>query len=74
MTRFESKSSLGTRLSTIEPFPERSVTGLAERLEDGYRRIDEAQRIGTDITAWEEFWLKLLREYELLCDELDHAA
>lgn len=74
MTRPESKSSVATRLSPIETVPERSVTGLVQRLEDGYRRIDEAQRLGADTTAWEEFWLKLLREYELLCDELDHAA
>jgi hypothetical protein len=51
-----------------------SVAGLTQRLEDGYRRIDEAQRNGADTSVWEEFWLKLLHEYEMLCDELDHAA
>lgn len=49
------------------------ITKLAERLEDGYARIDEAQRQGNygDFAKWESFWMKLLKEYELLCDELD---
>jgi hypothetical protein len=37
---------------------------LASRLEDGYQRIEDAQRRGEDITAWEQFWIDLLREYE----------
>lgn len=74
MTRFESKSSVEPTLTVLDLSDAQTVTSLAQRLDDGYRRIDEAQLAGVDTSAWEEFWLKLLREYESLCDELDHAA
>ena len=47
---------------------------LERRLEDGYARIEAAKFNGEDTSAWEEFWLKLLREYEAICDELTQAA
>lgn len=47
---------------------------LERRLEDGYRRIDEAIVAGTEVTEWESFWIKLLREYEDICHEHDRAA
>ena len=47
---------------------------LERRLEDGYLRIDEAALAGADVTEWESFWLRLLREYEDVCRELDPAA
>ena len=37
---------------------------LESRLEDGYRRIEQAHARGEDITAWEEFWIDLLKQYE----------
>lgn len=46
---------------------------LNRRLEDGYRRIEEAQAQGRDVKHWEEFWIQLLREYEALCDGLREA-
>lgn len=47
---------------------------LEQRLDDGYRRIEHALRAGDDIEAWEDFWLRLLHEYESVCDELDGDA
>jgi hypothetical protein len=47
---------------------------LEHRLEDGYVRIDEAVASGTDVSEWESFWVRLLREYEDVCRELDIAA
>ena len=47
---------------------------LVHRLDDGYRRIDDALHDGADIEAWEDFWLGLLREYEAVCDEIKIAA
>jgi hypothetical protein len=47
---------------------------LAGRLEDGYQRIDQAALAGHDVTAWETFWIKLLREYEHVCVEIERAA
>lgn len=47
---------------------------LARRLDDGYRRIDEALREGTDVADWERFWIQLLHEYEAVCDDLRVAA
>ena len=47
---------------------------LERRLEDGYTRIEQAKADGIDTTAWEEFWVKLLLEYQAICDELALAA
>jgi len=47
---------------------------LERRLDDGYRRIEEARVRGVDVQAWEEFWLQLLSEYEDVCDGLRLAA
>lgn len=47
---------------------------LVRRLDDGYTRIDEAALSGTDVSEWESFWIRLLREYEDVCREQDLAA
>jgi hypothetical protein len=47
---------------------------LERRLEDGYRRIDQAALTGADVTEWESFWIRLLGEYEDVCRESDLAA
>ncbi len=47
---------------------------LEQRLEDGYRRIEQALVDGTDVRAWEQFWLELLAEYEEICHDLAAAA
>jgi hypothetical protein len=47
---------------------------LERRLVDGYARIDEARMHGEDVTAWEDFWIDLLHQYESLHDELPQAA
>ena len=47
---------------------------LERRLEDGYRRIEQAIQDGADVRAWEMFWLQLLAEYEAVCDDLSEAA
>jgi hypothetical protein len=47
---------------------------LERRLEDGYERIEQALDDGADVAAWEDFWLQLLRDYEVVCDELSLAA
>ena len=47
---------------------------LERRLEDGFLRIDEAAISGADVSEWESFWIRLLREYEDVCRELDAAA
>jgi hypothetical protein len=47
---------------------------LERRLDDGYRRIDQAALAGGDVSEWESFWIKLLGEYEDVCRESDLAA
>ena len=47
---------------------------LERRLEDGYRRIDQAALTGSDVSEWESFWIRLLGEYEDVCRESDLAA
>lgn len=63
MSSAESSLDLATRRDSI-----------ARRLDDGYARIDEALLAGSDVAEWESFWLRLLREYEEVCRELDVAA
>jgi hypothetical protein len=46
------------------------VATLERRLHDGYDRIEKAKKDGQDATAWEDFWLSLLNEYEQLYDKL----
>ena len=49
-------------------------SSLARRLDDGYRRIDQASLAGSNVTEWESFWIRLLGEYEDVCRELQEAA
>jgi hypothetical protein len=50
------------------------ISQLERRLDDGYARIEQARLDGIDTTTWEEFWVKLLVEYQSICDELTEAA
>ncbi len=43
---------------------------IEARLEDGYRKIDEARLRGTDTSRWEELWIQLLDNYEHIYDQL----
>lgn len=45
------------------------IARLYARLSDGYQRIDDAIASGQDVTAWEDFWIELLHQYEALCDD-----
>jgi hypothetical protein len=56
----------------VSPTPDQVAT-LERRLEDGYRRIEQAAREGKNVAAWETFWIELLRRYEALCDGLPEA-
>lgn len=47
---------------------------LEDRLEDGYRRIEDALGQGSDVAAWEGFWIGLLRQYQTVYEELRPAA
>lgn len=53
--------------------PELSLRTLERRLDDGYRRIDQGIADGIDVTHWEEFWIDLLRQYEVLSDQVAAA-
>ncbi|MGC4107048.1 MAG: hypothetical protein QM753_12000 [Thermomicrobiales bacterium] len=66
---------LSSHLSPLSP--DLSLRTLERRLDDGYRRIDEGIADGVDVSRWEEFWIDLLRQYEVLADQLtatDDAA
>jgi hypothetical protein len=43
---------------------------LASRLDTGFDTIEQARNQGKDIERWEQGWLKLLREYEEVCDQI----
>ena len=58
-----------TTLRTRQNKIKRRRPVLKRRLEDGYRRIDQALDQGEDIGTWEAFWIRLLHEYESVCDE-----
>lgn len=66
----EAAGSLEGRLDLVKS----RRLALERRLEDGYRRIDEALLAGSDVERWEEFWIQLLGEYEAVCQDLDLAA
>ena len=66
---------------TLDQFPAQPVDELRNqllmlerRLEDGYRRIEAAKLDGDDISAWETFWIDLLRQYEAVSDGLTSLA
>lgn len=44
----------------------RALARVEERLEAGYRKIEEALAQGQDVARWETLWLRLLDEYEQL--------
>lgn len=62
-----------SRRRTIQPSIEALETRrdeLVRRLEKGSRQIDELRAAGGDTLEWETFWIRLLSEYESVCDEL----
>ena len=46
---------------------------LSQRLEQGYAKIERRLADGQNVTAWEDLWISLLREYERICDEIDRT-
>ncbi len=73
MTRSTNNSAGQTvNVGTIPPAARCQM--LEQRLEDGYRRIEQALAEGADVRAWEQFWLQLLAEYEAVCSDLAQAA
>lgn len=53
------------RQSTYQP---EYTAELERRLDDGYARIEHARQLGQDVTAWEDFWIDLLHQYETVVD------
>jgi hypothetical protein len=70
IAKFQTKTD---RESTSATLAERRST-LEKRLDDGYRRIEDAIASGIDVTTWESHWIELLRQYESICEELRVAA
>jgi hypothetical protein len=60
-------------MTATDELRQRKAT-LETRLEDGDRRIRAAEQQGKDVTAWEDFWLTLLAEYEAVMDELQETS
>ena len=56
-----------------ERHPRLQAQILERRLNDGWNRIEEAQRRGEDVQAWESFWIDLLHQYEAAFDALPEA-
>ncbi|MEJ7901181.1 MAG: hypothetical protein WKF63_05000 [Thermomicrobiales bacterium] len=50
------------------------LESLERRLADGYARIEDARLQGQDVTAWEEFWIELLHQYEAAVNDFPEAA
>lgn len=44
--------------------------GLVERLNKGEARIENARKGGEDVTEWEDYWIDLLRQYEITCNRI----
>jgi len=64
--------------SQPQVFPEAvkttSLRTLEQRLDDGYRRIENGQRLGADVTLWEDFWIDLLHQYERIAEQMEDEA
>ncbi len=43
---------------------------LVTRLESGSRQIEEMRASGQNVDEWERFWIRLLGQYEQVCDRL----
>ena len=43
---------------------------LAHRLNTGFDTIERANQQGRDTTHWEAAWIRLLAEYEEICDQI----
>ena len=71
-TRTDSRERLAAPLErTVLEDRRRS---LEQRLDDGFQRINQASLVGSDVTEWESFWIRLLGEYEDVFRELKEAA
>lgn len=44
---------------------------LVQRLNDGDQRIKLGRRNGTDTSKWETGWIRLLRDYEQICQSIE---
>jgi hypothetical protein len=66
-----SKQDSSQRRSIMDSTPSNSLRMLEQRLDDGYRRIDAGQRVGSDVDLWEDFWIDLLHQYEQLADRAE---
>lgn len=66
-----SKQATSQRTFGPNATPETSLRMLEERLDDGYRRIEAGQRVGSDVDQWEDFWIDLLHQYEQLADRAE---
>ncbi len=63
--------ALRTEIAISDVERERLMAELVRiegRLEDGYRKIDEATVEGRDAGRWEDLWLQLLDDYERIYD------
>jgi hypothetical protein len=58
-----------TRYSLIE---QRDL--LVQRLTAGDQRISLGRRNGTDTSKWESGWIRLLRDYERICRQLNDGV
>ncbi len=47
---------------------------LYARLDAGYARIQSAIERGEDVHRWEQGWMRLLHEYEEICDQIDRRG
>lgn len=56
---------------------EADVSNLERRLREGEELVRRARETGGDrelLERWESHWLKLLRQYELLCDRVERRT
>lgn len=53
---------------------QRRIQTLEDRLNHGYEVIDRRREAGLDVSKLEDFWVALLHELELACDELAAEA
>ncbi len=70
------KSASSSERSTTQELAE-EIRLLERRLRDGEEVVRRSKQSGGDpelIERWESAWIKLLRQYELLCDRAERQS
>jgi hypothetical protein len=62
--------TLEARAEQAESTVEGEIEELVARLQSGFEFLENARSSGKVVTRWDDEWIRLLRRYEALMDQL----